>query len=638
MTMLTSLKALLFTTPAQGAAKGNGVVAPTEGVMDFGQMLHVVKEGNSASSAAPIIAVQPAAPEPHKTEKRTIATPVSNVEQPARLSQPAVLAEAPAEWAELPAPATDVGVAPLASVADIELEAPVADVGPLLSVADADTVSIVLKPIAPEAFDAQPDMDAAAPSDAEMENVSARPVAIPVSPQVVRGDLIVEGPVPESDTDGLSIDSGDDRPVDTDDGTPAGVQPILTAVMPIVAPMPAVQPALPSIPEDGAKAEYVAPAAKRSIVPAATETAATVQVATLPVAAAAPAISLPASLNISPSVLTPQADMSVPVEVSGAPKSADATMPVVTQPTAAPKPSGMPVQIGAPTVPTDPAIALAPEQPALGQAQPASVKAEAVSLLQLVRDHMRDRTTALVGESKAAGVKDSVPDAASATLLALPANDGVTMPVSQAPVVTAAQASVATAPSVDLSVSIGAQVVDIGVSGQWIDGLARDIAGLSANGAQGRFQINADQLGPVQVDIRQGEDGAAVSLTVATEAAELALRQDSDRLKIDAGLSAVRISEVKVERTPHLTETARSDAPNNQSGSQSQSQSQGQSASWQGQGQGMGQSSAQSHMQGRGEQQRENIGFNHKGSSDPAVLNHERAGVDAGDLPRARYA
>jgi hypothetical protein len=259
-------------------------------------------------------------------------------------------------------------------------------------------------------------------------------------------------------------------------------------------------------------------------------------------------------------------------------------------------------------------------------------KFEPLSLLQMVRDHMTVRSP----RAKESAANDTVEATASAdpgapaALLSNLTPGGTAAPA--APQATLAQPT-ATMPTVDLSASLGAQVVDMGVSGQWIDGLARDIAGLSANGAQGRFQINADHLGPIQVDIRQGSDGAAVSLTVATEVAELALRQDSDRLKLDAGLSAVRISEVKIERAPHVAEAARADS----TGNQNSSQQQGQTAGWQGQGQGMGQSSAQSHMQGRG-QSRENIASDLKGSSDGVVLNHEQAADMSGDLPRARFA
>jgi flagellar hook-length control protein FliK len=207
------------------------------------------------------------------------------------------------------------------------------------------------------------------------------------------------------------------------------------------------------------------------------------------------------------------------------------------------------------------------------------------------------------------------------------------MPVVQ-PAAPSIQPPVAAAPA-DLSASLGAQVVDMGVSGQWIDGLAREIAGLSANGAQGRFQINADQLGPVQVDIRQGSDGAAVSLTVASEAAEMALRQDSDRLRLDAGLSAVRIAEVKIDRMPHVAEAARSDGASQQQSSQQQG-SQGASG-WANNSQNMAQSQGQAQGQGRWRAQ-ENNAFASKNSGDPAVLNHDELRRAGNSAARARYA
>ncbi|MDO7834079.1 flagellar hook-length control protein FliK [Sphingobium sp. HBC34] len=286
---------------------------------------------------------------------------------------------------------------------------------------------------------------------------------------------------------------------------------------------------------------------------------------------------------------------------------------------------------------TDPATGAthAPaSQPVLpGTGAPAT--AEAAALLQLVRDHMRgvagqggDGSPA---DDPVASVPDGTADAGQATgsssTMIAPA------PSQQGGAQTSVQGGAAL-PTVDLSASLGDRMVDMGVSGQWLDGLARDIAGLSARGAQGRFQINTDQLGQVQVDIRQGAEGAAVSLTVLTEAAEQALRQDSDRLKLDAGLSAVRISEVKVERAPQIAEAARPDTAGNQSGAQQQGQAAGQGHAA---GQGMGQSSAQSQMRGRG-QARENIAPVHKGSGDAAVLNHEQTGDAGADLPRARYA
>lgn len=264
-------------------------------------------------------------------------------------------------------------------------------------------------------------------------------------------------------------------------------------------------------------------------------------------------------------------------------------------------------------------------------------KATAASLLQLARDHIDREKTSV----KTADTNDAASD--SADMVSHIAFSGDKAPVGSAPqpvqVAAPAGSLAAAAPTIDLSATLGAQVVDMGVSGQWIDGLARDIAGLSAHGAQGRFQINAAQLGPVQVDIRQGADGTAVNLTVATEAAETALRQDSDRLRLDASLSAMRITDVRIERAPVVTEATRADAAHQQSGQQSGS---GNAASHgQGNGQAAGQGMAQSQSQGQSQgrwQSRENLGGTPKSLGDPVVLNHVGAGDSIGDGVRARYA
>ncbi len=271
------------------------------------------------------------------------------------------------------------------------------------------------------------------------------------------------------------------------------------------------------------------------------------------------------------------------------------------------------------------------------------LKSEALTLLQLARDHasVRQPRPVPIGEELPAsagkhpqGRSMPVEAGAVSAASAITADAPQAMPASSA-TAPVASAALATPPPVNLSTSLNTQVVDMGVSGQWIDGLARDIAGLSSNGAQGRFQINADQLGPVQVDIRQGSDGAAVHLTVASEAAEIALRQDSDRLKLDAALSAVRIAEVKIDRAAHVSEPARADAPGQQSSQQQSQQSSGQgAAAWANNSQNMGQPQSQ---QGRW-RAAENNGLAAKSSDDPAVLNHVQERQDASDSRRARYA
>jgi flagellar hook-length control protein FliK len=257
--------------------------------------------------------------------------------------------------------------------------------------------------------------------------------------------------------------------------------------------------------------------------------------------------------------------------------------------------------------------------------------AEALSLLQLARDQLHNQA-----EDRGSALPDRSSDPAASIPTGLDRPFTPSMPHHVATSQGTPQVIVAPA-AVDLSASLGAQVVDMGVSGQWIDGLARDIASFSAEGAQGRFRIDAGQLGPVQVDIRQGADGAAVSLTVASDVAEQMLRQEGDRLKLDAGLAAVRISDVKVERAHIVSEPSRSEGAGAQTSGQPSTGSQAQGGAWTMQGQGWGQSSAQSHMQGRGHG-RENFGTAAKSGGDPAVLNHEQSGASAAEPTRARYA
>lgn len=277
------------------------------------------------------------------------------------------------------------------------------------------------------------------------------------------------------------------------------------------------------------------------------------------------------------------------------------------------------------------AASVIPSGVAEGAAMP-MVKGEAMTLLQIVRAQQhRAASDPVVGaDITAAASPDDDRSAPTSVASAVPVAVSSVSAATATPAMTstapnAAGPAVLTLPVADLSDSLGAQVIDMGVSGQWIDGLARDIAGIAANGAQGRFQIEANRLGTIEVDIRQGDGGAAISLTVASEAAEQALRQDSDRLRTDAGLSALRISDVRIERAP-----APVDAPRGDMGGQGQPS--GQPGAQQ---QGQGALAGQMHDRG---QQRENRTSGHKESRDAAVLNHERAGASAADMPRARYA
>lgn len=178
----------------------------------------------------------------------------------------------------------------------------------------------------------------------------------------------------------------------------------------------------------------------------------------------------------------------------------------------------------------------------------------------------------------------------------------------------------------DVSATIGAMIVDMGVGGQWIDRLARDIAGFAANGAQGGFRIEVGTLGPVEVAIGRTGEGAIISLRVANDAAEAALRQDGDRLRQDAALSAVRIADLRIERAPLA------DAPRGETMGREGGQQQGAAGL---QGSAMGQQGA---GQSASRQPHGNSPLSAKAGGERAVLDDGQAHDRAGEAPRARFA
>lgn len=256
-------------------------------------------------------------------------------------------------------------------------------------------------------------------------------------------------------------------------------------------------------------------------------------------------------------------------------------------------------------------------------------RASAKAVADMSTDAVRPTGDGKVADVKLADVK--IADADRPLPTAQPAH--VAAASVAAPVVSGASQPVA-----DLSATLGQQVIDMSSGGQWIDGLAKEIATLAAGTGQGSFRLSPEHLGPMRVDIRQGDLGAEISLTVQTAAAESALRQDSDTLKNDAQLSAVRVHEVRVERVHNVAEAARSDSAGNQNNSNNNNGSSwNQGGTQTGFAQSQSQSQAQTQGQGNGQQ------GSRKVSGGDAVLNHagpsDQGVEDTQDgLRRARYA
>lgn len=676
--MLATIKALLFTTPTGATGKGAGV-APMPGTPDFAQLLDAATPQPSATASMPGAATvlpntapAPAAlvaptpvPLPAAGESGELVTdpaparPAPHVAQAApdapAMTQPAQVV--PVKPIVLTHPAAPVVPLPIASEVpgDGAQDAPDAPQPVVMPAHAAHPIPTPLPhatlvpeageshPVIPQAADS-PQMATTPPSSLIQpvtpsdEAAFAAPVkAAAAAPSVARP--AVRTPIADNETDS-ETDIGSDEAAGSEKAEPlsaslyadAQTEPSKGEELPLAM---SVEPRLPPPSAPVASANPLA------------ETADPTRAARIAMPSALPqpgsvAPLAPASLDRAPSEDADAAKSTDPLPLPDPQAAATSIVSPLASPVAVPDiaPAAQPARALAaaslapsritPAIATPAKLAAATAQDvvaddALVAPLPVDtpIRAEAVSLLQLVRDHMTARAAP---RQPTAAVQSTDTDTEGvAPLAATPRADGTVAPTPiPMPVQPAAIAPVLpTAPAADLSVSLGAQMVDMGVSGQWIDSLARDIAGLSANGAQGRFQINADTLGPIQVDIHQGEKGASVALTVATDLAEQALRQDGDRLRLDAGLAAVKISEVKIERAP-AADTARSDQP-------------GQNASGQPHQQGAGQPSFQGQGQGRW-QGRENIAQSHKAAADAAVLNHADAGDGSRNAVRARYA
>lgn len=177
----------------------------------------------------------------------------------------------------------------------------------------------------------------------------------------------------------------------------------------------------------------------------------------------------------------------------------------------------------------------------------------------------------------------------------------------------------------DLAATLGQQVIDMSSSGQWIDGMAREIASLAAGEGRGSFRLSPEHLGPMRVDILPGDGGNEVRLTVETHAAEAALIKDRGQLKADAQLAAVRIGEVTVERVASVADSAPSSNQGHGSQQNQGQQNQGQPTLAQGQ-----QQQGANHNQSQ--QPRKTPG------ADAVILNEAAPEQDGQTLRRARYA
>lgn len=117
--------------------------------------------------------------------------------------------------------------------------------------------------------------------------------------------------------------------------------------------------------------------------------------------------------------------------------------------------------------------------------------------------------------------------------------------------VTAAPKSATVAPADNAGQTLAAgtadRQLDLARQGAWLDGLARDIASTGASTGTVRFQVSPQHLGTVQVEMKRGDDGSAVTLTATSEASRVALADARPQLIADARAHGIHIANAQVD-------------------------------------------------------------------------------------------
>jgi flagellar hook-length control protein FliK len=103
---------------------------------------------------------------------------------------------------------------------------------------------------------------------------------------------------------------------------------------------------------------------------------------------------------------------------------------------------------------------------------------------------------------------------------------------------------------------LGDQVIDMGVSGQWIDRMAREIAGLADGTGHSRFTLNPPHLGRLQIDLWREEGTTSIRMLTETDEAAQRLQEGRTVLQADARVAALSLGSITVEKASGTFDTA----------------------------------------------------------------------------------
>ena len=140
------------------------------------------------------------------------------------------------------------------------------------------------------------------------------------------------------------------------------------------------------------------------------------------------------------------------------------------------------------------------------------------------------------------------------------------------------------APTASTGQMLGDKAIDMDVSGQWIDRMAREIASIAEGTGHSRFQLTPPNLGRIQVDLWRGDDKMNVRLVAETDEAARRLNEGRSALENHARIGALSLGSVSVEKASAPFDTSREQNQrqnadtNGNAQQQASAQAQGQSA------------------------------------------------------------
>jgi flagellar hook-length control protein FliK len=102
-------------------------------------------------------------------------------------------------------------------------------------------------------------------------------------------------------------------------------------------------------------------------------------------------------------------------------------------------------------------------------------------------------------------------------------------------------------PMVNASETMIDHHLDVARDGEWLDRLARDIAGFATENGRLRFQLNPEHLGTLRVELANGGEGTSVRFTADTDAARALIADAQPRLVAEAKAHGLKIAETHVD-------------------------------------------------------------------------------------------